>query len=171
MNTRASGAATDDLGTSASVLSGLSALGSAPGSAALALFCVSETAEAHRTHCRLLSPGFSQRPFGDGQPRAREVEDDAGQLETWLGYSLVCESGASQVAQWWGEKKKKPHLPSRRGGFNPWVGKIPWRRKYRVAHSSILAEKIPWTEEPGALQFIGSQRVRHDLVTKTVTSA
>ena len=108
MNTRASGMATDDLGTSASVLSGLSALGSAPGSAALALFCVSETAEAHRTHCRLLSPGFSQRPFGDGQPRAREVEDDAGQLETWLGYSLVCESGASQVAQWWGKKKKAP---------------------------------------------------------------
>ena len=102
MNTRASGAATDDLGTSASVLSGLSALGSSPGSAALALFRVSETAEAHRTHCRLLSPGFSQRPFGDGQPRAREVEDDAGQLETWLGYSLVCEPGASQVAQCWG---------------------------------------------------------------------
>ena len=30
-------------------------------------------------------------------------------------------------------------------------------------HSSILAWRIPWTEEPGRLQFIGSQRVRHDL--------
>ena len=30
------------------------------------------------------------------------------------------------------------------------------------AHSSILAWKIPWTERPGGLQFIGSQRVRHD---------
>ena len=29
-------------------------------------------------------------------------------------------------------------------------------------HSSILAWKIPWTEEPGRLQFVGSQRVRHD---------
>ena len=29
-------------------------------------------------------------------------------------------------------------------------------------HSSILAWKIPWTEEPGGLQFIGSQRVTHD---------
>ena len=29
-------------------------------------------------------------------------------------------------------------------------------------HSSILAWKIPWTEEPGRLQSIGSQRVRHD---------
>jgi len=29
-------------------------------------------------------------------------------------------------------------------------------------HSSILAWEIPWTEEPGGLQFMGSQRVRHD---------
>ena len=28
--------------------------------------------------------------------------------------------------------------------------------------SSILAWRIPWTEEPGGLQSIGSQRVRHD---------
>ena len=31
--------------------------------------------------------------------------------------------------------------------------------------SSILAWEIPWTEEPGGLQSMGSQRVRHDLVT------
>ena len=30
-------------------------------------------------------------------------------------------------------------------------------------HSTILAWEIPWTEEPGGLQSIGSQRVRHDL--------
>ena len=29
-------------------------------------------------------------------------------------------------------------------------------------YPSILAWRIPWTEEPGGLQFIGSQRVRHD---------
>ena len=29
-------------------------------------------------------------------------------------------------------------------------------------HSSILAWKIPWTEEPGGLQFRGSQRVKHN---------
>ena len=33
-------------------------------------------------------------------------------------------------------------------------------------HSSILAWRIPWTEKPGGLQSIGSQRVRHDLATK-----
>ena len=29
-------------------------------------------------------------------------------------------------------------------------------------HSSILAWEIPWTEEPGGLQSMGSQRIRHD---------
>ena len=31
-----------------------------------------------------------------------------------------------------------------------------------AAHSSVLAWKIPWTEEPGRLQSMGSQRVRQD---------
>ena len=31
-----------------------------------------------------------------------------------------------------------------------------------ATHSSILARIIPWTEEPGGLQSMGSQRVRHD---------
>ena len=37
--------------------------------------------------------------------------------------------------------------------------------KEMVTHSSILAWKIPWTEEPGGLQSKGSQRVGHDRVT------
>ena len=32
-------------------------------------------------------------------------------------------------------------------------------------HSSILAWRIPWTEEPGGLQFMGSQRLGHDWAT------
>ena len=35
-----------------------------------------------------------------------------------------------------------------------------------ATHSSILAWKIPWTEEPGQLQSMGWQRVRQDLATK-----
>ena len=35
-----------------------------------------------------------------------------------------------------------------------------------ATHSSILAWRIPWTEEPSTLQFMGSQRVGHDWVTK-----
>ena len=38
-----------------------------------------------------------------------------------------------------------------------------------ATHSSILAWRIPWTEEPGGLQSMGSQRVRHDWVTNTFT--
>ena len=34
--------------------------------------------------------------------------------------------------------------------------------KAMATHSSILAWRIPWTEEPGGLQFMGSQRVRHN---------
>ena len=34
--------------------------------------------------------------------------------------------------------------------------------KGMATHSSILVWKIPWTEEPGRLQSLGSQRVRHD---------
>ena len=34
-----------------------------------------------------------------------------------------------------------------------------------ATHSSTLSWKIPWTEEPGRLQSIGLQRVRHDLAT------
>ena len=34
--------------------------------------------------------------------------------------------------------------------------------KDMATHFSILAWRIPWTEEPGGLQSIGSQRVRHD---------
>ena len=33
---------------------------------------------------------------------------------------------------------------------------------YVATHSSILAWKIPWTEEPARLQSVGLQRVRHD---------
>ena len=38
--------------------------------------------------------------------------------------------------------------------------------KEMAAHSSILAWEIPWTEEPGGLQSMGSKRVRKDLMTK-----
>ena len=34
--------------------------------------------------------------------------------------------------------------------------------KGMATHSSILDWEIPWTEEPGGLQSMGSQRVRHD---------
>ena len=49
------------------------------------------------------------------------------------------------------------------------VGSLGWedpQEEGTAVHSNILAWKIPWTEEPGGLQSMGSQRVRHDSVTK-----
>ena len=46
-----------------------------------------------------------------------------------------------------------------------WFLTLAWKdplEKEMATHSSIAAWKIPWTEEPGGLQSVGSQRVRHD---------
>ena len=48
-----------------------------------------------------------------------------------------------------------------RHGFNPWVREIPLKEG-TATHSSILAWRILWKEEPGGLQSMGSQRVGHD---------
>ena len=42
------------------------------------------------------------------------------------------------------------------------VGQEDPLEKGMVTHSCILAWRIPWTEEPGGLQSMGSERVRHD---------
>ena len=57
--------------------------------------------------------------------------------------------------------KKSPCQCSRcKGcGFRPWMGKIPWRRKWKL--TPVLAWRIPWTEESGGLYSMGSQRVGH----------
>ena len=49
----------------------------------------------------------------------------------------------------------------RRRGFHPWEGQVPWRRAWQSTPVFLPAES-PWTEEPGGLQSIGSQRIRHD---------
>jgi len=54
------------------------------------------------------------------------------------------------------------HLPTM---WETWVqslGQEDFLEKEMVTHSSILAWKIPWMEEPGRLESMGSQRVGHD---------
>ena len=47
--------------------------------------------------------------------------------------------------------------------FNPWVlGREDPLEKGMATHTSILAWRIPWTQEPGRLQSLGSHSVRHD---------
>ena len=51
-----------------------------------------------------------------------------------------------------------------------WVRSLGWEdplEKGMATHSRILAWRIPWREESGRPQFMGSQRIRHDLETNT----
>ena len=53
-----------------------------------------------------------------------------------------------------------------------WVGSLGWEdplEKGMAPHSSILAWRTPWTEEPGGLQSMGSQRAGRDRETKQQT--
>ena len=54
------------------------------------------------------------------------------------------------------------HLPTMRETWVQSLGQEDVLEKDMATHSSILAWKIPWTEEPGRLQSMGSQRVGHD---------
>ena len=58
-------------------------------------------------------------------------------------------------------KNLSANAGDKRCGFDTWVGKIPLEEGMAI-HSSILGWRIPWTEEPGWLQSIGSQKVGHN---------
>ena len=45
-------------------------------------------------------------------------------------------------------------------GFNPWMGKIPWRRAWHPTPVTLPGES-PWTEDPGRLLSMGSKRTGH----------
>ena len=69
--------------------------------------------------------------------------------------------GASQMGQW-----LRIHLPTQEmQETETQVRSLGWENPLEeemATHSSILAWKIPWTEEHGGLQSMGLQRVRHD---------
>ena len=49
--------------------------------------------------------------------------------------------------------------------WKTWVQSLGWEdplEEGMATHSNILSWRIPWTEEPGGLQSMGSQRVRRD---------
>ena len=52
-------------------------------------------------------------------------------------------------------------------GLNP-LGQEDPLEEEMANHSSVLAWKIPWTEEPGGLQSMWLQRVGHDLATEHI---
>ena len=68
----------------------------------------------------------------------------------------------------WLLTSKESTFQRRRPKFDPWVGKIPWRRKWQPT-PVLLPEKTPWQRSLVGSQATGLQRVRHDLVTKPTT--
>ena len=69
----------------------------------------------------------------------------------------------AQGLPWW-LRQLSVCLQCRRPGFDPWVEEDALEKEMAI-HSSTIAWTIPWTEEPGRLQSMGSQRVGHDWVT------
>ena len=62
---------------------------------------------------------------------------------------------------------QEKNLPAMQETQEVQVQSLGWEdplEKEMATHSSILAWKIPWTEDPGGLQSKGSQKVRHDWV-------
>ena len=98
----------------------------------------------------LLSEGFL--PFSRGSStqnhQSQSLADEIGLLGLWDRESEVKVSACNA------------------GDPGSILGSGRSLEKEVATHSSILAWRIPWTEEPGGLQSIGSQRVRQDLVTK-----
>ena len=76
-----------------------------------------------------------------------------------LAEAVCTVARGSQVAQW-----KKNLLPVQEAWETQvqCLGQEDPLEEEMATHSNILAFRIPWTEEPDGLQFIGSQRVRHD---------
>ena len=93
--------------------------------------------------------------FIDRENTERIVQKDEGKewRKLFLTKFKMCFPGGSVVK----------NLPASVGdaGLVPESGRSPGEGK--VNCSSILAWKIPWTEEPGGLLFTGSRRVRHKL--------
>ena len=96
-------------------------------------------------HCRAThANGNSLAP---GRLGATQYMGDRGAPGGWEGKDSACNAGALD----WSLGQEDP------------------LEKEMATHSSILAWRIPWTEELGGLQSTGSQRVGHDWVTNTHT--
>ena len=96
-------------------------------------------------------------------PVAYTVKNLLAMQETWV-LSLGGEDPLEK-----GMQPTQVFLPGEFHGQRSLVGYSPWGHKesditkqLMAPHSSTLAWKIPWTEEPGRLQSMGSLRVGHD---------
>ena len=96
--------------------------------------------------------------FSCGHVRMWEMDCEEGwALKNWCFWTVVLEKTLESLLNC---KEIQPVHPK---GNQSWV--FIGMEKAMATHSSTLAWKIPWTEEPGRLQSMGSLRVRHDWAT------
>ena len=86
----------------------------------------------------------------------------------YLSLNLFADSNIKDWGSPGGASGKEPAYQCRRlkrCRFDPWFREIPWRRAWQPTLVFLPGES-PWTEEPGRLQSIGLQRIRHNWATK-----
>ena len=96
-----------------------------------------------------------------GWQRARWLDG----ITDWIDMSLS--KLREMVKDWEVWRAADRGVANSRRRLSDWTTKFYILGKGMVTHSSILAWRIPWTEEPGGIQSMGWQRVRHDWVTNT----
>ena len=101
-------------------------------------------------HQAPLSLGFSRQEYWSGVPLPSPW--------SFLGI-YKNDQTIYAVAHW---VKNLPAMQETRETWVQFLGREDPLGKGMAAHSSILAWRIPWTEEPGRLQSMGSLRVGHD---------
>ena len=90
--------------------------------------------------------------------KLREMVKDR---EAWSAAVHGVTNSQTQLSDWATGKTTTQATPVRS------LGQEDHLQKGMATHSRVLAWRIPWTEEPGWLQSMGSQRVRHDWATNT----
>ena len=97
--------------------------------------------------------------------KKRKKGDISGDpFEKWKQYHCICVLTLSY--EHWASptiSSKRICLQARRHGFDPWVRKIHWERKWQPQYSCW---KIPWTEQCGVLQSTGWQTAGHNWATE-----
>ena len=82
------------------------------------------------------------------------------------GLNSICRDYLSTVIPWW---LRGQRVPAMRETWDQSLGREDPQEKEMPTHSSILAWRIPWMEEPGGLQSMGLQRVGYDWGGWTLT--
>ena len=88
-------------------------------------------------------------------------------MKTELDFGVMMSYAKEQVSQ--GPLWQRTHLPIQ-DKIGQSFGREDLLEKEMAVHTSVLAREIPWTEEPGGLQAMGSQRVRHNFSDRTTAS-